>query len=1547
MTRTQLQDLRKRTSASKRLLRSALSAAALGAGFLSLLAPAARAGGAVYQQHVVNAGVLVNDSNTQGSGPTSDPSPYLFYVLNNRTDVRPPDLTLVNPLAPTSITTAILNRWTPNVAGGKAPYTLGQSVTPDMAPYWEVPLNSVSDNELSQFNVLYLEADNIGFGPALNEKLRRFVDNGGQLIVEYVVTSAPPIGLFTGASAVTAPTVPTALTFPAVTTAVIAPPVVTQPYFLSGSDLVSLFNTIPVGQINYPPLALTANTADALHASEFTTVFSPALVEDSGSPTALALVGPAVSTAQIGAGQVIASALRIGRAVSPVNSASATSVEPSNVAYYLPQVNPQTTSPTTPPTVPRMPVPSDFYNVPSANPSLVRPIPAADLKLLTNMVELSETHPSENKTSHGNASGVGLASFSATWQYPVTGTVAAPTAPAAAVWGNFVFVTADDTPLAGGSPGTLHAFDAFPSENLTNALAAGSTNDDGLADFSTGTSYDEIWQASVGVGASAPTVASFNGVNYVFIESHTGAVAAFNAVTGAAGPTLTAPTSPSPAYPTGTNAPSPTVYEGRVYAGQSDGKLNVYDLNEGTSAAVTLAPPSGNNALVEPVVGPPAVGMITDGDTNVLVAAVSTPYNVYSVLAGGRNEPLKQFLVNNAINGYSIDRLGRYDINNIFADVAAVTPPLLPYDNGGNIVQNVAANPSPAPNPQDPLFSITTNFSYYTDWNMDFAAAAGNGTSPNPVNLNYVSATPYAVLNSSGPIQATMSPPVTDRHGDYYFTETAAATGGATAGTAGAVNSYLTGVTPAPLHNNVHLKFRFLIPQQPFTDAEGVVYNSLNGLHFVGSPVVDDQDNVYALATDATGTTAATRATVLCFRANQQVTATYYPNVTPTIDLTQATITQADEGGSGETNGILRGPDAGIGTTNATYGQFISTPTTLAFYNFGKRGRSPQEIAGDVTEPQTMTATDTTGTGNTAQLGFRTNLAWFVTPFKVNGNIAGLSQVGSSLFLSDGSTLYRIPTNPSVGTGKQVAALPFETPIGLGSSASASAAPGLGTLGAPPSIGGNVMVLNGTTGIEALTRQVTVIADSSRILGVDGDGAAVWSVDATTRTDPATAFATKVAFSHPTSLSQFAVNDYLAADTGSNRCVRFDSAGNVRWELTRFSDDMNHLMAPGQPLTLSQPSSVVVRTLPDTTPVSSTNAALVNPGGSFIFYLVADSGNNRIVEVEDRVDASGNIFVDPNAPNPTPTINHQLTWVTHTGDRDGRSYRYGSADYYTGSILVNNVPTPTLFVAATVVNTRLARLTATGLGPASGDAPGGSLVIFNRPQTPAAFSTVPAPKNDLVYTTGGFYAIPTAGSNPVPLAIRNPRFLKLYTPPITASGTAPNPNVAPFDFLYADDNGAFDLTFNSGGSGPQGFVAGADRLQFTAASYQTMNVPTSGVAAATYARGGLPFIPTSVQALSTDAQTQTGAGGTGGGTLTTRRYLITQSYSQGELGGPPNAAPKLGGEVFEVDVSAAGTSTSVTGAAQTPVGGFAGNETLSHPDLTGPLTQPTYAVRLP
>jgi len=922
--------------------------------------------------------------------------------------------------------------------------------------------------------------------------------------------------------------------------------------------------------------------------------------------------------------------------------------------------------------------------------------------------------------------------------------------------------------------------------------------------------------------------------------------------------------------------------------------------------------------------------------------------------------------------------VGRYELNNIFADVnAATVPALLAYDYNGNVSNTPAGNT--APSQQDPLFAITNNAGYYTDWNMDFGNATGTSTgstTPNQVNLNFISASSYGQRDNPTAAMA-MSAPAIDRHGDYYYTETIT--------TGNYTNSYLVGVTNAPLYSRVYLKFRFRLPTgadatgtstQPtwnYFDADGVNYNdtkdnaSLIGYRFVGAPVVDNQNNVYAAATNGT------HATVLCFRGNQPVSAV--APIGSTIDLAQAKITQKDEGGGEDNNPFLNNDGSQkygqyIASPPVLNGTTVTAPSSIQFFNFGKQGLTQRQIAGNLTEPQPVSAasTDPNNPGQ-ATLPMQTNLAWFVNPFALSSSgsgstktvsqVSGLTQVGSSLLLTDGAYLYRLSTNPQIGASKLVTTPPSVTPLGV--SAGSGTATGVGAVASVPSVGGSVMVINGTNGIAARTRQVTVIADNNRILGVDGDGSAVWSVDATTRTDTTQtpSVSTKVPFSRPTALSQFALNDYLVADTGSNRCVRFDTGGNVKWELTRFQDPYG-LMASGQSLTLSQPSSVITRppfVLPTNDPLY--------PSGTATPYLVADSGNDRVLEVSDIVDMAGALH------------SHVLTWASHTGDRYGRSYRYGSAAYYV------NLSTPShLSIAATVTNTRLAPLAVNattnvviGLGSVSGDAPGGSLVVFNYPQTPVFYSNQANAPVDLVYTTAGFYAaVPSSGGNPTytPFTIRNPRFLQLASSltasaPVNPNFNPVNPNNVPaFDFLYADDNGAFDLSYDTN---KQAFVAGADRLQFKTTDYQTMSYQTPGASPMTLSvpalgvsgiisRMGLPFIPTCVQALSTDSQP------TGSNTATlTRRYLITQNYSQGELGtvttNGATTTGKIGGEIFEVDVSAPIQNPAVVTAGTTPPpvvtgtptvttpGGFGGNSTLSHPALTGPLTQPTYAVRLP
>ena len=109
----------------------------------------------------------------------------------------------------------------------------------------------------------------------------------------------------------------------------------------------------------------------------------------------------------------------------------------------------------------------------------------------------------------------------------------------------------------------------------------------------------------------------------------------------------------------------------------------------------------------------------------------------------------------------------------------------------------------------------------------------------------------------------------------------------------------------------------------------------------------------------------------------------------------------------------------------------------------------------------------------------------------------------------------------------------------------------------------------------------------------------------------------------------------------------------------------------------------------------------------------------------------------------------------------------------------------------------------------------------------------------------------------------------------------------------------------------------------------------------------IPFVPTCVQRLNDDETNRPGINHI-------ERYLITQSFSQGELGtilrpaipmpSPTPSIPpvlKVGGEIFEVDVSTDSSGVVTID----PVGGFAGAVSLSRPVGTTPLTQPTFAMR--
>jgi len=1500
------------------LLLSALTATLL------WLVPARSVRAAVYtynaRQRTLNAGVLFVGSAADAAvstvntpNPVPDPAPYVFYVLDQRPDVKPVGWSFVNPLAQSTVTTAMSTRW--NNA-----YSAGASLTPTMASYWEVPLRDVSADDLQQFDVLYLAASYVvtggnsyavTFTPADNEKLRRFVDNGGQLIVEYgVFTSAQPrfagaLPLFVGATWATG--AGTSLAPNGSPGSLDLHPLLMQPNFLSQmTDFPFLGEPSPSSAYGTTTMAN----------SDYYNLFSTVLSHPNGF---------AVTAAQIGGGQVVTSTLNIG--------------------------------PTVCNNFPGAILPINF------NPAAA---PAANFKFLSNIISWADAHPTENKTSHQNAAGPSAASYTAAWAYPdpaqnkpLTGTVPPP---GPAVWGDYVYVT--------DSMGILHAFDAIPDESLTGGTSA---DDGALLDFgsATPTPYDEIWQASLSAGASAPTVGSFGGSTYVFVEKADGSVVQYNNVTGAVVRTMTPPsTGSATTFPSGTNAPAPTYYGGRVYAGQSNGTLFVYDLNANASASGgALIPIDPQNVSGEYVTASPAVGLLASGAaTNSIVALVPTTQNMNTVLLGARNDPLINYSPNGQFMGYNVNRNARYSLPNLFVD-AGSSPAGRAYEASGNILGTAAGGQG-----QDPVYLVpfqsTNRDDQFGDWDIDFVKSIPQNGGMT-LTLHEIKALSFSNTQGGG---ATLSAPAIDRHGDYYYVVNAGA------------DSYLFGVHDDIMQRNVRLKFRFRLPKSGdlstvdptsgtqwstpgnAVDADNVNYantttnqdgssRSLLDYHFVGAPVVDGQGNVYVAAQQGTAGPAA----VLSFNADQEVTAVPLGPGASGFDATQAHYFQLDEAMGNPQNPLVAIPLPRRGA--GRYGQITTAGSVASVFNFGRGSGGSRQIAGNLCEPQPFTAVPNlragVSTGSAMWMYFHTNLAWYAT-FKVNGPISGLSKAGSTLLLCDNdnnakgyNTLYKLPAAPTIGAGKLAALTVRKAPLGTGANGKSLS---IGNVTAAPSAGGGAMVVNGTTGLAAFNQQLTLIADNNRILEADADGNAVWSADATTRAG-GNGVSTKVDFAHPSALAQFAPNDYLVADTGNNRCVRFDRGGSVLWELTRFYDP-GSLMAPGQPFTLSQPTSVEVRHEQGpnyTDPVTGKPQTM-----QLVHYLVADSGNDRIVEVTDTVDAAGNVLsfdlsgtvVLPGTSG-SVTHDHLLTWVTHTGDKYGRRYHYAGASYL--DIPIGTVGTPdTIEVFALVTNTRVAQPGAGGqFAPASADAPGGSIVAFLLPTPQKAFSD-PTLTNDLKYVATTFMAPVTTGAGATTILtfpVRNPRYLHVYAPPQPAT----TPGLYAYSFLYADDNGAFDLVYRPPGANGQPTPPISYGLAFTQSDYRNMsllsgipadvagNVPYRGGAAASGSSPKIPpipFIPTCVQRLNDDNTNTTAVSHI-------ERYLITQSYSQGELARQPGvAAPtRLGGEIFEVDVSTTVSGSVTTAVTQNPVGGFAGAVTLSRPVGASPLTQPTFAIR--
>ncbi len=137
------------------------------------------------QRVKIRAGILLLDSTVGPGLQPTNADPYVFYNLDRREDVKPAGWEFENPLASTSITDTILTRWAAIYAqlgvGGTA-YTAAEKLGKNMAPYWEIRLSQINAEQLTDFDILMIHAPgNINLNSSEREKLRYFMDKGGIL----------------------------------------------------------------------------------------------------------------------------------------------------------------------------------------------------------------------------------------------------------------------------------------------------------------------------------------------------------------------------------------------------------------------------------------------------------------------------------------------------------------------------------------------------------------------------------------------------------------------------------------------------------------------------------------------------------------------------------------------------------------------------------------------------------------------------------------------------------------------------------------------------------------------------------------------------------------------------------------------------------------------------------------------------------------------------------------------------------------------------------------------------------------------------------------------------------------------------------------------------------------------------------------------------------------------------------------------------------------------------------------------------------------------
>ncbi len=1378
------------------------------------------------QTRVINACILVSHAeevirNGTDYGP-ENPDPFVFYVLENRSDLKPLGFHFVNPLAPPVITPAIYQRWLKRVITGpdpafgpNSPFQIGAPVTPNMGAYWEVNLDQVTAQQLKQFNLIFIHSHvaNATFTPQEREKLRKYVDGGGTLWVEdcggFTINPAAPL-LFDfqfhqGAGPRDAQ--------------IASPhhPLVNDPYHISNIQAQFLGDKGVGGYYVYDAdnPAQPGTVLAAPGNMPAPRILTPIIWNTLGTSNP-ANWRPYVAAGQYGSGRVVISSQDSGCAIND----------------YVGGVN-------------------DGYGGNSGTISGNNLLAAHvnDLEFAYNIAAWStanQTASVNDRRTGNNPENIAAALT----QNFTTNTAGAMKTGSAVAYKGIIFSVDGNL--------VLHAYNEHPGLDLDND----GNPDEGLPDYIYGTSYDEIWRLDLKqfgspTGASTPTVIDFYDPNYVsqfgpsvtvgggvnLINSDNRslvlvmlsngimvAARAFPETTNANGQAVLAPvTNVDWTAQIGDNynipndssvlghfpIPSPAFMDGVVFEGvntSTGGKIVAIDPRMGLSAfqpsangytgaaASTDEVPQSTAGMTE-VLTTPTVGYVTDQASNaddemvyfgtapLYAGGVQTaPASIRAMWFGTRSEPLTPvagqtltYKSRSPVPWFIYGGSGSNDNPNLRPRVFVMRPDGTTEELVYNvdyqlnwvtgIGQEVIVNAGHPTN--GPVTAVDT---LYADYTLDWTIVPPTTT---PI-VNARSVFPLPDPQNAG---ALMNPTIALSRGDslVYSVNNGSPSYTPARGSVYSVNEQL--YTPPSQGTTVNWRYQMTngfsftvngtsvtVPPRlrnlDLSVGAGAMGGYVTNLEF-GGGVAEANGVVYAVGNGAIGNLPVS---VLCaFNANPDAVIHLGAPVGNNVRVRIRQINLDASDLSGIPPRIIWSDmtprqytlDRGSGTIRIL--SFAPIGGTLNAFNAG--APFVVEIGAGNNEVIAKRIVDPDGTARLVGPDGVDNLLWYAiipstppaalsgrlpsglisaAPY-VQGNVVWLGFDSGQIASFDANPT---STDPSIGVGGQAMLLKHLRWV-------SPTIPGLtAPVLTPPAGQESTLVINTASGLTSYLNATTVVADQNRIVAVDSGSNPIWSVDSTrsfsvaggnlpvylgtpgtiTGSGTGELVTQKIAINHPSVVRVLGSNDYLVVDSGNNRVLDMDSAGQVRWEINQFYDNYKGLLRPGDPLTLNDPHDASY--WEDTNPALSLSIpyggdTYTYSGPAVIYhYLIADTGNYRIVEIVDMYTPNGQPIVPTDASgNPAPfTMLRQLNFVSGTLAQQGQKLRYVSAQ----RIVVQNGalppdmqipggPTlPRYLTIAAVSNVREVGQGAIGQNTAgeTSAATGGSLVVLDETGTP-------------------------------------------------------------------------------------------------------------------------------------------------------------------------------------------------------------------------------------